>query len=65
MFILKGCEYCEVNFQFLKEMKQLPCIKQYVLGQGLKTITTMTNNTTYMSFNDSLMQGCCFICSDF
>ena len=29
MFILKGCESnCEVNFQFLKEMKQLPCIKQ-------------------------------------
>jgi len=32
MFIFKGCESnCEVNFQFLKEMKQLPCIKQYVL----------------------------------
>jgi len=23
-------------------MKQLPCIKQYILGQRLKTITTMT-----------------------
>jgi len=29
-------------------MKQLPCIKQYVLGYHLKTVTTMTNNLTDM-----------------
>jgi len=27
-------------------MKQLPCIKQYVLGERLKTIITMTNDLT-------------------
>jgi len=27
-------------------MKHLLCIKQYVLGTGLKTIITMTNNLT-------------------
>jgi len=31
-------------------MKQLPCIKQYVLGQLLKSIITMTNNLTYMIY---------------
>ena len=34
-------------------MKQLPCIGQYVLGQRLKTIITMTNNLTDMSFDDN------------
>ena len=27
-------------------MKHLPCVKQYVLGQPLKAIITMTNNLT-------------------
>jgi len=26
------------------QMKQLPCIKQYVLGRRLKSIITITNN---------------------
>ena len=34
-------------------MKQIPCIKQYVLGQCLKTIITITNNITDMIFDDS------------
>ena len=34
-------------------MKQLHCIKQYILGQRLKTIITMTNNLTHMLFDDS------------
>ena len=29
-------------------MKELPCIKQFVLGQRLKTIITMTNNLTFL-----------------
>ena len=33
-------------------MKQLPCIKQYVLGQRLKTIIIMTNNLTDTIFNN-------------
>jgi len=28
-------------------MKQLPCIKQYILGKRLKTLITMTN-TVYI-----------------
>jgi len=38
-------------------MKQLPCIKQYVLGQRLKTILTMTNNLTDTIFDDSFYLG--------
>ena len=34
-------------------MKQLPCIKQYVIGQRLKTTITMTNNLTDMLSDDS------------
>jgi len=32
-------------------MKQLPCIKQYVLGKHLKTIITMTNYLTDTIFS--------------
>ena len=32
-------------------MKQLPCMKQYVLGQHLKAIITMTNKLTDMIFS--------------
>ena len=32
-------------------MKQLPCIKKFVLGQCLKTIISMTNNLTDMIFD--------------
>jgi len=38
-------------------MKQLPCTKQYVLGYGLKTIITMTNNLTDMIFDDNFYLG--------
>ena len=35
-------------------MKQLPCIKQYVLAyKRLKTIIPMTNNLTDMIFDDN------------
>ena len=34
-------------------MKQLPCIKHYVLRQYFKTIKTMTNNLTDMIFDDN------------
>jgi len=34
-------------------MKQLPCITQYVLGQRLETIITMTNNLADMVFDDN------------
>jgi len=33
-------------------MKQLPCIKQYVLGQHLNIIVTMTNNLADMIFEN-------------
>jgi len=36
-------------------MKQLPCIKQYVLGYCLKTIITMNNSLTDMIFDDNLI----------
>jgi len=32
-------------------MKQLPCIKQYVLGKPLKAIITTTNNLTDTIFS--------------
>ena len=55
---LEGCDsYFEVNLSFkfykLLQIKQLPCIKQYVPGQGLNTtcIITMANNLTDMIFN--------------
>jgi len=32
-------------------MKQLPCIKQYVLDKHLKTIKTRTNNLTDTIFS--------------
>ena len=47
----------EVNiFQILKvttNEKHLPCIKQYVLGQGLKCIITMTNKLTDTIFQSN------------
>ena len=33
--------------------EKIPCIKQYVLGQLLKTIITMTNNLTYTILDDN------------
>ena len=36
-------------------MTQLPFIKQYVLGNRLKTIITMTNNLTDMKFEDEFL----------
>jgi len=53
---LKGCnsnfEVKCSNFKLL-QMKQLPCIEQYVLGYCLKTKLTMSNNLTDMMFNDN------------
>ena len=41
-------------------MKQQPKrIKRYVLGQGLKSIITMTNNFTDKIFDDSFYLGPC------
>jgi len=34
-------------------MKQLACLKQYVLGRRLNTVITMTNNLTDMTYNDN------------
>jgi len=34
-------------------MKELPCIKQYVLEKRLKTIITMANNLAGMIFADN------------
>ena len=43
--------------QKLLQVKQLTCIKQYVLEYLLKTIKTMTNNLVGMIFDDSLYLG--------
>ena len=43
--------------QKLLQIKQLTCIKQYVLEYLLKTIKTMTNNLVGMIFDDSLYLG--------
>ena len=43
--------------QRLLQIKQLTCIKQYVLEYLLKTIKTMTNNLVGMIFDDSLYLG--------
>ena len=60
-FWIKGCDSnFEVNFSNvlkLLQIKQLPCIKQYVQGQCLKTMITMTNNLTDMIFDESFYLG--------
>ena len=60
----KGCDsnfevniYFNLKSYFIVQMKELPCIKQYVLKKRLETIITMTNNLTDMIFDDKFYLG--------